>query len=252
MAITFACPNGHKLKVADSLAGKTVACPRCSAPSAVPSSVVDDTASPNLEGLLGASSLGLPDLTGGNAAASPLLGSEAPLDHSYVPGSVAGKRWHPLALGLKIHYAAAICFALGAVLFWIALGLPLLPAIGELFPLFSSLALISSAVSFACAALLQTPSAAICFAAPDGQARALLAASLATLAAMIPIALRMQRTSTTAERCKCCWESPPYRGPCGCCSCGGSQSSEAARRWPTMPFVSSVLGSWPSWRQPLP
>jgi len=36
MPIEFACPNGHKLRVADNQAGKTVKCPRCAAVAKVP------------------------------------------------------------------------------------------------------------------------------------------------------------------------------------------------------------------------
>jgi hypothetical protein len=199
VAITFSCPNGHKLKVADQLSGKTVACPRCSAASLVPVAASADTNLLDAPGLLGVSSLGSsPNLAATSAAYQQGLDA-VPLDHSYVPRSVSGRRWQPLALGLKIHYAAAIAFAVGAGLFWIALGIPLLPAIGELFPILSDLALIGSVICFCCAALLQIPSTAICFAAPDGQARCLLGGSLLMLAILIPVALRVQPTSTPAR-----------------------------------------------------
>jgi hypothetical protein len=199
VAITFSCPNGHRLKVADQLSGKTITCPRCSTASLVPVASPDGNL---LDGpaLLGSSSLGsLPNLATANAAYSQPGLDAAPLDHSYVPRSVSARRWQPLAVGLKIHYAAAIAFALAAVLFWIGLAIPLLPAIGEDFPILSDLALIGSMICFGCAVLLQIPGTVICFAAPDGQARCLLAGSLVMLAILVPVALRIQPTSTAAQ-----------------------------------------------------
>src|SRR5580704_12755533 len=37
MPIDFRCPKGHKLQVADRMAGRTVRCPKCSAQAVVPS-----------------------------------------------------------------------------------------------------------------------------------------------------------------------------------------------------------------------
>jgi S1-C subfamily serine protease len=42
MPIDFRCPKGHKLQVADRLAGRTVRCPKCSAQAIVPSIKSDD------------------------------------------------------------------------------------------------------------------------------------------------------------------------------------------------------------------
>ena len=39
--ISFPCPNGHSLKVKDSLAGRTGRCPKCKVPIAIPSPDVD-------------------------------------------------------------------------------------------------------------------------------------------------------------------------------------------------------------------
>ena len=42
MSIEVTCPNGHTLKVKDSLAGKSGLCPQCKAPVDVPEPTVED------------------------------------------------------------------------------------------------------------------------------------------------------------------------------------------------------------------
>ena len=53
MSIRLTCPNGHALKVADSLAGKTGLCPACKARVAIPKPEGGDISDDDVLGILG-------------------------------------------------------------------------------------------------------------------------------------------------------------------------------------------------------
>jgi len=53
MAIEFTCPNGHKLKVKESSAGKTGRCPVCNALVRVPRSQAEELSEDAILGILG-------------------------------------------------------------------------------------------------------------------------------------------------------------------------------------------------------
>jgi len=88
MSILVVCPNGHKLKVKDKLAGKQGFCPKCKAPVTIPELSPDELSEDAILDILG------PRTNTGPGASSIHDAQTRPRESGSALSSISGKGEH--------------------------------------------------------------------------------------------------------------------------------------------------------------